>query len=113
MADEVLVYVTAGSHDQALELARAVVGERLAACANILGATTSIYEWEGAVREDREVALIVKTRRDLVDALSERIEDLHTYDCPCVVAIDITGGNRKFLDWIDAQCGVDRSGQSR
>lgn len=107
---EVLVYVTTQSHDQALAISRRVVGEGLAACANILGGILSVYRWEGVVREEEEVALLLKTRRDLVDVLSERIRTLHTYDCPCVVAFDISGGNHAFLDWISAQCGGGSSG---
>lgn len=104
---QVLVYVTASSHDQALELSRTVVAERLAACANILGAMTSVYRWEGAVRQDSEVALLLKTEKDLVDSLVARIKDLHTYDCPCIVALDISGGNPAFLNWIAAECGAN------
>lgn len=106
---QVLVYVTARSHDEALDIARTVVFEQLAACANILGAMTSVYRWQGAIHEDAEVALLLKTRRGLVEALSERIIQLHPYDCPCVVAIDISGGNPAFLEWITTQCGEDGS----
>lgn len=101
---EVLVYVTAVSRDQALAIGRTLVDERLAACVNVLGSIASIYRWEGQVCEEEEVAFLVKTRTDLVPALAERIKDLHDYDCPCVVAIDITGGNADFLAWIGEQC---------
>ena len=106
---QVLVYVTAGSREKALAIGRAVVDERLAACVNILGSMTSIYRWQGEICEDEEVAFIVKTRDDLVAALSERIRALHDYDVPCVVALPIAAGNPDFLNWIAAQC---RSGGS-
>jgi len=95
-----LVYVTAGSHDEALRIGRAAVEERLAACANVLAPMTSVYHWEGAVQEDAEVPLVLKTRADLVERLTERIKALHGYTCPCVVALPIQGGNPAFLDWI-------------
>lgn len=101
---EVLVYVTAASPGQALTIARAVVDERLAACVNILGPITSVYRWQGDVCEETEVAFLVKTREDLVDALGERIRALHDYACPCVIALPITAGNPAFLQWIDEQC---------
>jgi periplasmic divalent cation tolerance protein len=101
---EVLVYVTATSRDQALVIGRTVVEERLAACVNVLGPIASIYRWEGQVCEEEEVAFLVKTRTELVQALSERIKALHDYDCPCVVAIAIAGGNPDFLAWIGEQC---------
>ncbi|MCP5373526.1 MAG: divalent-cation tolerance protein CutA [Hyphomicrobiales bacterium] len=101
--DPVLIYITAASAEEALALGRALVGERLAACANVWPAITSVYRWQGAVQEDGEVALIVKTRAALVDRVSARVRDLHSYDCPCVVAVPISGGNPAFLDWIAAE----------
>ena len=95
-----LLYVTAATADEALAIARTVVEERLAACANVLGAMTSVYRWQGQVMQDAEVALIVKTRAGLVQALTARIQALHSYECPCVVALGIEGGNAAFLDWI-------------
>jgi periplasmic divalent cation tolerance protein len=97
---QVLIYVTAGSGEEARELARALVEERLAACANVLGDIRSFYWWEGKVRDDGEVALILKTRDALVEKVTRRITELHSYSVPCVVALPITAGNPDFLDWI-------------
>lgn len=105
---KMLVYATAASHDQALNIGRAVVTERLAACVNILGPIASLYRWQEEVCEDTEVAFLIKTRDDLVDALSDRIKALHEYACPCVVALPIAGGNPAFLTWIGQQCGEVR-----
>ncbi len=99
----VSVYVTAGNTDEAINIARTLIHERLAACANILGEITSVYRWEDAVHEDPETAIILKSRRDLVGPLTERIKELHSYDCPCVTALDITGGNPEFLAWIETE----------
>lgn len=96
----VWLYVTCSSADEAQAIARTLVTERLAACANILGKMRSFYWWEGQVQDETEVALILKTRRALSVAATQRIKDLHAYDCPCVVALDIQGGNRDFLNWI-------------
>lgn len=98
-----LIYVTAGSRDEALAIAREIVNSRLAACANILAGTTSVYHWQGEVCEEEEVSLILKTRDDLVDRLVEKVRDLHSYDCPCVVSLPISSGNADFLDWIDSE----------
>ena len=92
--------MTAGSHDEAVSIGRALVTERLAACVNVLPAIASIYWWNGAAQQDTEVALIAKTTADLVDRLAARVAALHSYDCPCVVALPITGGHPPFLDWI-------------
>lgn len=101
MKDEYcLVYVTAGDRAEAIKLAETVVGERLAACANILGTMTAVFHWGGKVEQGEEVPLLFKTRRAVLDALIARIQDLHSYDCPCVVALPIEGGNQAFLRWI-------------
>jgi periplasmic divalent cation tolerance protein len=96
-------YITAGSRDEALKIGCALVEERLAACANLIEGVTSIYRWEGAIQQDAEVALLVKTRMEFVPRLAERVGALHSYDCPCVVALPIEGGNPAFLDWIVAE----------
>lgn len=98
-----LVYVTAADRAEALVIGRAAVESRLAACANILGPTTSIYAWQGEAREDAEIALLLKTNAAKLEALTAMVKDLHSYECPCVVALPIAGGNPEFLDWIDTQ----------
>ncbi|MDH3235992.1 MAG: divalent-cation tolerance protein CutA [Alphaproteobacteria bacterium] len=98
-----LIYITASSAEEARKIARALVEERLAACANLLGDIGSIYWWEGAVQEDTEFALIVKSTAELVPSIVERVRVLHSYDCPCVVAMPITAGNSAFLEWIEAE----------
>jgi periplasmic divalent cation tolerance protein len=105
MADLRFVYVTAGSRDEALKIARAAVDERLAACANILGEITSVFRWEGAVQEDAETALILKTTAANLPALTSRIKALHSYTVPCVVswALDVKAGNTEFLAWLEAE----------
>ena len=95
-----LIYMTAPSREEAEKIGTALVEERLAACANILGEMTSIYRWEGAVRQEPEVAMIVKTRSERVDDVISRIEQLHSYDTPCAIEIGIGRGTGKFLNWI-------------
>lgn len=98
-----LLYITAGSAEEAARLARALVEERLVACANVLPGITSFYWWEGAVQEEGEVALFAKTPADRVEAVIARVKALHSYSCPCVVALPILGGNPDFLAWIGAE----------
>jgi Uncharacterized protein involved in tolerance to divalent cations len=101
--DIVLVYATASSAEEARSIASTVVGERLAACANILPSVQSIYWWDGKMETAGETALILKTRQDLSNRLIDRIRGLHSYDCPCIVAIRVTQGNPAFLDWISRE----------
>ena len=98
-----LIYMTASNDAEARTIARILVQERLAACVNILAGMRSVYHWEGEIQEESEIVLIAKTRRDRVPALTDRVTEIHSYDCPCVVAIPIDGGNPDFLDWIDAE----------
>ena len=68
-------YVTVGGRDEALAIGRALVEERLAACVNVVeGGVTSIYRWEGAIQGDPEVVLFAKTRRELVERLTQRVD---------------------------------------
>lgn len=97
------IYVTCGDKGEAQEIAAAVVEERLAACANLIPGVTSVYRWEGRIEQGEETVLVLKTQTSLVDRLTERIRALHSYDCPCVVALPVQGGNPAFLDWIAAE----------
>jgi len=103
---QVLLYVTAGDPDEAAEIGRTLVEERLAACANVIGAVRSFYRWDGEVQDDREAVLIAKTDASRVDAATARIKALHSYDLPCVVALPLVGGNTDFLAWIASETGA-------
>jgi periplasmic divalent cation tolerance protein len=98
--DATLLYVTAESVSEAKVIGRALVESKLAACANIHAGTTSIYRWDGEIQEDNEAVLILKTRRDLIEKATAEIMRRHSYECPCVIAIPITGGNPVYLNWI-------------
>jgi periplasmic divalent cation tolerance protein len=97
------IYVTTESLEQAKAMGRTLVVERLVACVNLLPQMTSIYRWQDRIEESSEVVLIAKTRESLVDQVIHRIQDLHTYECPCIVALPVAGGSEPFLSWIDSQ----------
>ena len=98
-----LIYITTETEADAERIGRALVGERLAACVNIVGGMRSMYWLDGAVQTAGETILIAKTRADLVERLTARVLELHPYDCPCVVSLAIDGGNPAFLRWIDGE----------
>lgn len=103
-SDYCFVYMTAGSTEEARTIGDALVAERLAACVNMIDGMTSIYRWQGEIHHDAEIVLIAKTRQDRVAALTDRVKQLHSYDCPCIVVLPLMeGGNRAFLDWIGEQ----------
>ena len=95
-----MIYVTCGSRDEANAIARAVVADRLAACANIIDGMRSVYWWQGELSEDDETVLIFKTAAARVAELTERIKALHSYDVPCVVEIPLGTGNADYFAWI-------------
>ena len=99
------VYATAGDAAEARSIGRAVVGERLAACANVLAGMRSIYWWEGAVQEAVEAVLILKTTTERLGALIARVRELHSYACPCIEALPVADGNPAFLAWIARETG--------
>ncbi len=101
MGEHVVAITTAPSAEKAAEIARALVGERLAACVNLVPGVTSIYRWQGAVHEDAETVCVIKTRRDLVDRLRARLVALHPYEVPELVVLDVVDGHAPYLAWID------------
>lgn len=100
-----IVYMTAGNVDEASRIAKALVQRRLAACVNIIDGIRSIYEWEGTLQDEREVVMIAKTHADCLPELEEAVKSIHSYDCPCIVELAVSGGNNAFLDWVGAQVG--------
>ncbi len=101
------IYMTAGDREEASKIAETLVGERLLACANVLDGMRSFYWWDGEVQSDDEAVMIAKTEAGKVDAVVGRIKELHSYDCPCVVALPIDGGNPEYLEWIAANVGPE------
>lgn len=101
--DLCFVYITAETPEQARDIGRKLIENRMAACVNIIEGMTSMYWWQGRVDEGRETVLIAKTRAELVPRLTEHVKQWHSYECPCVVTLPVEDGNQDFLDWIEAQ----------
>lgn len=108
MTTTMLLYITASGEEEAARIGRALVEERLCACANVIGPVRSFYRWEGVLKDEREAVLIAKTTDDKVTVVTERVRALHSYALPCVVAVPITDGNRAFLEWVAAETGGRR-----
>lgn len=97
-----MIYITAKDEIEAKEVAAHLLGERLVACANIFP-IKSIYRWKGEVHEEAEVAMIAKTRKELVDSAIKEVRRLHSYDVPCIVCYEILKGDKDYLNWIDEE----------
>jgi periplasmic divalent cation tolerance protein len=96
----VIVLTTLAADADAASLARTLVEERLAACVNVLPAMTSVYRWKGAIEQDREQQLVIKTTGDRIAALEARIRELHAYDVPEFLVLPASGGSAAYLQWI-------------
>jgi periplasmic divalent cation tolerance protein len=112
MAKGIVVLVTARDGREALRIARAVVGARLAACVNITERRVrSVYRWKGKVETAREVLLLIKTTRKAFPALAQRIRALHSYDVPEIIAVPIAAGSRDYLAWLEGAVAAPRRGR--
>lgn len=94
-----MVYSTAPSEEESRRIGRNVIAKKLAACVNIFP-IKSIYRWKGEIQEDEEQVLIFKTRSELVSQVIQEIEKECTYDVPCAVSYEMSGGSEKYLKWI-------------
>jgi periplasmic divalent cation tolerance protein len=102
-------FCTCPDADSATRLADALVGERLAACVNVVPGLRSVYRWQGAIEHNDETLLLIKTSRDRLDALTVRLRDLHPYELPEVVAVEVAGGLSTYLDWVAEQTRPDQT----
>jgi periplasmic divalent cation tolerance protein len=103
----IVVLCTVPNSTKGAEIAQTLVTEKLAACVNIVDKLRSVYWWDGAVCDDSESQLIIKTRIDRFEKLRKRIISLHPYDTPEVIALPIVEGHEAYLDWIDASLERD------
>ena len=103
MSGIVTVYAVFANADEAARIARSMVEERLAACANILAPCTSLYRWQGAIEQAWEVPALFKTRADLAPGLIERIAELHSYEVPAAVAWPIAQAPISYSAWVAAE----------
>jgi periplasmic divalent cation tolerance protein len=102
MSELLVVLMTASSQEEAERIAQALVTEMLAACVNVVPGVTSFYRWEGKLQRDQEWLLAAKSRRDVLDRLIERVQTLHSYDVPEIIALPLAGGSEPYLRWLDS-----------
>ncbi len=96
-----LIYATFPTHEEAMETARTLLTEKLIACANILAGATSIYSWEGKIQEQNEVIMFAKTTAEKSGAVISRINELHSYDVPCVLVLPVESGLPDYIKWAE------------
>lgn len=97
----VLVMVTTASREEAEKIAWQLLSEKLIACANIIGPLHSLFWWAGKVEKAEEHMLIMKSRLDLFERLSEKVKALHSYEVPEIIALPIIKGSKSYLEWLN------------
>ena len=102
MTEMLIVFTTFAAEADAARVARVLVEERLVACANLLPGARSLYRWEGSVADEREVVVLMKTRKQDWAAFLSRLHELHPYDTPECVAVRVAAGAPKYMAWLDA-----------
>jgi periplasmic divalent cation tolerance protein len=101
----IVVLITAPSALVGEQIAQALLAKRLAACVNQAGTVQSLYHWQGAVHQDEETLLIVKSRMDLFEQLAFVVKSLHPYDVPEIIALPIVTGLSDYMNWIVESTG--------
>ena len=107
MTEMLLVLTTFAREEDAARVARILGEERLVACANVLPGARSIYRWQGAVADEREVVVLLKTLRADWSALWTRLLELHPYETPECIAVRVAAGSPKYLAWIEDSLAPD------
>ena len=102
MTEALIAFTTFANEADAARVVRALVEERLIACGNLLPAARSIYRWKDAVQDEREVVVLMKTRKQDWTALLSRLHELHPYETPELVAVRVAAGAPQYMAWLEA-----------
>jgi periplasmic divalent cation tolerance protein len=102
-SDAIVVMTTLASEAEAVTLVKALLERRLIACGTIIPAARSLYRWDGKIADETEVLVMLKTRSARIEALEMAFDELHPYKVPELLALPVTAGNAKYLNWIGAE----------
>lgn len=101
----IIILITASSTEEAENIAKSLVEDKLVACVNIIPEIKSIYWWEGKICKDDEVLLISKTKQSLFTTVMDRVKLLHSYEVPEIISFPISEGSFDYLNWIEKVTG--------
>jgi periplasmic divalent cation tolerance protein len=102
-----VVVVTTSNRREAIRIAQAVVGKKLAACGNIIPSVTSIFRWKGQIEKSREALLIMKTSARRYAALERLVRSVHSYEVPEIIALTVEKGLHPYLEWVHKETTID------
>ncbi len=98
--DSIVILCTTNSQESALNIAQTLVKNKLCACVNIVPKVYSVYSWKDKIETDEEYLMLIKTKKDLFEKVNNKIQEIHPYEVPEVISLDITEGSKSYLDWI-------------
>jgi periplasmic divalent cation tolerance protein len=98
----IIVMVTTASKEEAQTIAQRLLDAKLIACANIIGPIQSHFHWSGKIDKAEEYLVLMKSRRDLFEKLSEIVKALHSYEVPEILALPVVAGSKAYLEWLDS-----------
>ncbi len=96
-----LIYITTSENMESKKIAKILLEERLVTCTNIIPQITSLYLWKGDIEIDNESILIAKTKSDKVDQVIKRVEEIHSYETPCILELEVKKGSEGYLQWME------------
>lgn len=105
MTDARIILTTAGSQEEAAKIAHALVERRLAACVNIVPQIKSVYRWQGKVETAEEWLLLIKTQAEFFERVRDAMKELHSYELPECVMLEVSAGSKEYLLWIAENTG--------
>jgi periplasmic divalent cation tolerance protein len=101
----IIVIVTTAQKTEAEKITRALLEEKLIACANIIGPVHSLFWWRGKIENAEEHIILMKTQADMFEKIAERVKVLHSYEVPEIIALPITKGFKPYLEWLNNSLG--------
>jgi periplasmic divalent cation tolerance protein len=101
--ENVVIFITTGTNEEAQEVAKFLLNNRLAACVNITPKINSLFWWNDTLDSAQENLLIIKSRASLLNEIVKLVKEIHSYETPEIVALPIVGGNPDYLDWISKE----------
>ncbi|TMS40818.1 MAG: divalent-cation tolerance protein CutA [Methanobacterium sp.] len=96
-----IIYITTSEASESKKIAITLLNEKLVACTNIIPHINSLYLWKGEIEEDEESILIAKTRTYKVDQVIKRVEEIHSYETPCILQLEVKKGSEGYLQWME------------
>lgn len=109
MTDKIVVLTSCASAEEARRIGGELIAQRLAACVNLLPPVRSVYHWKGAIEEEEEILMIIKSSRPLFEQLKAAIARLHSYEVPEIIALPIVDGAAPYLSWMDKELAREAS----